>query len=400
MTAHSNPRSSNGNSSNGHRSDAYVVDALRTPMGRFGGGLSQVHPVDLGAHVLKGLFERTGADPAATDDVIWGCVGQIGSQSFNLGRNCWLAAGLPEHVPAVTIDRQCGSSQQAAHFAAQAIMSGTMDLVVAGGTEVMSLVKLNSQGEVGPQLEMGYPFEAEGWTQHYGDQVIHQFRGGNLIAERWGISAEEMNAWALRSHQNAHRAWEQGRFDPEVLPVGDVARDEGIRPDTSMEKMATLKPFSEFGPLTAAMSSQITDGSAAMLLASEQAVDRFGLRPLARIHTMAVTGSDPVLILTGPIPATQKALERSGLGVDDVDLFECNEAFASVVLAWRSEVGVPEEKVNVNGGAIALGHPLGASGARIMTTLVHEMVRSESRYGLQTMCEGGGLSNATILERV
>ncbi len=390
----------NGHNGNGRGADAYIIDGVRTPMGRYGGGLSHIHPVDLGAHVLKGLFGRSGVDPAEVDDVIWGCVGQIGSQSFNLGRNCWLAAGLPDHVPAVTIDRQCGSSQQAAHFAAQAIMSSTMDIVVAGGTEVMSIVKLNSQGDVGPQLEMGYPFEAEGWMEHYGDEVIHQFRGGNLIAERWGITGEEMNAWALRSHQCAHRAWEEGRFDPEVLPVGDVSRDEGIRPDTSMERMAALRPFSDFGPLTAAMSSQITDGAAALLLASERAVNRLGLRPLARIHTMAVTGSDPVLILAGPIPATQKALGRAGLGVDDIDLFECNEAFASVVLAWRSEVGVPEGKINVNGGAIALGHPLGASGARIMTTLVHEMQRSESRYGLQTMCEGGGLSNATVLERV
>ena len=380
--------------------EAYIIDGVRTPMGKFGGGLSNVHPVDLGAHVLGGLMDRTGMDPAEVDDVIWGCVGQIGAQAFNLGRNCALVAGFPEHVPAVTIDRQCGSSQQAVHFAAQAIMSGTMDVVVAGGTEVMSLVKLNSQGDVGPDLEMGYPFDAPGWAERFGDDLIHQFRGGNLIAERWGIIAEDMNGLALRSHRNAHQAWEQGRFESQVLPLGDCARDEGIRPHTTMEKMATLNPFSEFGPLTAAMSSQITDGAAALLVASAAAVERHGLTPIARVHTMAVTGSDPVLILTGPIPATQMALKRAGLGVDDIDLFECNEAFASVVLAWQAEVGVDPDRVNRNGGAIALGHPLGASGARIMTTLVHEMQRSGSQLGLQTMCEGGGLSNATILERV
>ena len=380
--------------------EAYIIDGVRTPMGRFGGGLSDVHPVDLGAHVLRGLVDRTGIDPGAVDDIIWGCVGQIGAQAFNLGRNCALVAGFPEHVPAVTIDRQCGSSQQAVHFAAQAVMSGTMDMVVAGGTEVMSLVKLNSQGDVGPDLGMGYPFDAPGWEERFRDELIHQFRGGNLIAERWGITGEDMNGLALLSHRKAHRAWEEGRFDSQVLPVGDCARDEGIRPNTSMEKMATLKPFSEYGPLTAAMSSQITDGAAALLVASSAAVERHGLTPVARVHTMAVTGSDPVLILTGPIPATQMALKRAGLGIDDIDLFECNEAFASVVLAWQADVGVDPDRVNVNGGAIALGHPLGASGARIMTTLVHEMQRSEARLGLQTMCEGGGLSNATILELV
>ncbi|MYJ13658.1 MAG: acetyl-CoA C-acyltransferase [Acidimicrobiia bacterium] len=378
--------------------EAYIIDGVRTPIGRFGGGLSHIHPVDLGAHVLRGLVERTGVDPGEVDDVIWGCVGQIGAQSCNLGRNSALVAGFPERVPAVTIDRQCGSSQQAVHFAAQAVMSGTMDLVVAGGTEVMSLVKLNSQGDVGPQLEMGSPFDSPGWLERFGDELIHQFRGGNLVAERWAISGDDMNGLALQSHSKAHRAWEAGRFDGEVLAVGECARDECIRPDTSLEKMAALRPFSEFGPLTAAMSSQVSDGAAVLLVASEQAVQRHDLTPLARVHTMAVTGSDPVLILTGPIPATQMALERAGLGVDDVDLFECNEAFASVVLAWQAEVGVDPDRVNVNGGAIALGHPLGASGARIMTTLIHEMRRTGAGLGLQTMCEGGGLSNATILE--
>jgi acetyl-CoA C-acetyltransferase len=380
--------------------EAYIVDAVRSPMGRYRGGLSEVHPADLSAHVMAGIVERTGIDPGDVDDVIWGCVGQIGAQSFNLGRNSWLSAGFPEEVPAVTIDRQCGSSQQAVHFGAQAVMSGTMDLVLAGGCEVMSLIKLNSQGDIGPDNGMRYPFDGDGWAARFGNEVIHQFRGGNMIAEKWGVTAEDMNALGYRSHKNAAKAWEEGRFDNEVLPYGDVARDEGIRPDTSMEKLATLKPFSEYGPLTAGMSSQLTDGAAAIMVASEAAVEKYGLTPRARVHTMAVTGSDPVLILTGPIPATRKALDKAGMSVDDIDLFECNEAFASVVLAWERELGVDPDKVNVNGGGMALGHPLGASGARLMTTLVNEMERTGSRYGLQTMCEGGGLANATILELV
>lgn len=380
--------------------DAYIVDAVRTPSGRRGGSLSGIHPVDLGAHVIKGLVERTGIDPGAVDDVIFGCVAQVGSQAWNLARNAWLSAGYPEHVPGVTIDRQCGSSQQAAHFGAQGVLAGSYDLVVAGGVEVMSLVTLNSSGEIGPDLGFRYPFDGDGWHERFGDQEIHQFRGGELIAERWDISREDMEALALTSHQRAATAWEEGRFDNEVLPVGACTRDEGIRADTTREKMATLAPLLEGGRLTAALSSQIADGASAMLIASEDAVRRFGLTPRARFHTMTVTGSDPVLILTGPIPATRKALEKAGLGVDDIDLFECNEAFASVVLAWARETGVPLEKVNVNGGAMALGHPLGASGAKLMTTLLNELERTGGRYGLQTMCEGGGLSNATIIERL
>ncbi len=380
-------------------SEAYIVDAVRSPMGRFRGGLSGTHPVDLGAEVLSGLMDRVTVDPADVDDVIWGCVGQIGAQAFNVGRNCWLAAGFDDSVPAVTLDRQCGSSQQAVHFASQAIRSGDMDLVVAGGVEVMSLVTLNSQADVGPDLGMGYPFDADLWTGRFGEQVIHQFRGGNLIAEQWEISPGQMNQLALKSHQSATDAWSKGRFDSQFLEVNGVQRDEAIR-ETTIEKMESLSPFSEFGPLTAAMSSQLADGSAAILVASGEAVERYGLEPMARIHTAVVTGSDPVLILTGPIPATRKAMAKSGLSLDDIGLFECNEAFASVVLAWEKEIGVDPDLVNVNGGAIALGHPLGASGARLMTTLVHEMQRTGTKYGLQTMCEGGGLSNATILELV
>ena len=380
-------------------SEAYIVDAVRSPVGRFRGGLSGIHPVDLGAEVLSGLMDRVTVDPADVDDVIWGCVGQIGAQAFNVGRNCWLAAGFDDSVPAVTLDRQCGSSQQAVHFASQAIRSGDMDLVVAGGVEVMSLVTLNSQADVGPDLGMGYPFDADLWTGRFGEQVIHQFRGGNLIAEQWEINPGQMNQLALKSHQSATDAWSKGRFDSQFLEVNGVQRDEAIR-ESTIEKMDSLSPFSEFGPLTAAMSSQLADGSAAILVASGEAVERYGLEPMARVHTAVVTGSDPVLILTGPIPATRKAIAKSGLSLDDIGLFECNEAFASVVLAWEKEIGVDPDLVNVNGGAIALGHPLGASGARLMTTLVHEMQRTGTKYGLQTMCEGGGLSNATILELV
>ena len=380
--------------------DAYIIDAIRTPGGRRGGGLSHLHPVDLGAAVLTGLVERTGIDPGTVDDVLFGCVAQVGAQAWNIARNAWLSAGYPEHVPGVTIDRQCGSSQQAAHFAAQGVQAGAYDLVIAGGVELMSLVTLNSSGEVGPDLGFRYPFDGDGWHARFGDQEIHQFRGGELIAERWDISRSEMEELALTSHTRAARAWAEGRFDSQILPVGECTRDEGIRADTTLEKMATLPPLLPGGRLTAALSSQISDGASALLIASEDAVRRYGLTPRARFHTMTVVGSDPVLILTGPIPATKKALEKAKLTVDDIDLFECNEAFASVVLAWSRDAGVPLEKANVNGGAMALGHPLGASGAKLMTTLLCELERTGGRYGLQTMCEGGGQANVTIIERL
>lgn len=378
--------------------EAYIVDAVRAPTGRRGGALSSLHPADLLGLVLKELVDRTGIDPGAVDDVISGCVAQMGAQAWNIGRNAWLSAGLPEHVPAVTIDRQCGSSQQALTFASYGIKAGEQDLVIACGVEVMSTVPLNSSGD--PGLGFGYPFESQGWADRFGDQEIHQFRGGDLIAERWGIGREEMFDLAMRSHANAARAQDEGRFAGEIVEVGGHSRDEGVRRDTTKEKMATLAPIRPGGAHNAALASQIADGAAAVLLASERAVERYGLTPLARVHTTTVVGSDPVLILTGPIPATRKALERARLSVDQIDLFECNEAFAAVVLAWSKEVGADLSQVNVNGGAMALGHPLGASGARLMTTLVHELVRSDGRYGLQTMCEGGGLANATIIERV
>jgi acetyl-CoA C-acetyltransferase len=378
--------------------EAFIVDAVRTPTGRRGGGLSAVHPADLLGETFAALFERTGADPAQVDDVIAGCVAQMGVQAWNVGRNAWLSAGLPEHVPAVTIDRQCGSSQQAVHFAAQAIKAGDQDLVVAGGVEVMSQVPLNSSGD--PALGYGYPFGGEGWAKHYGDQEIHQFRGGDMIAEKWELDREDMFELALASHANAARAQDEGRFDTQLLEIAGVKADEGVRRESNIDKMRSIKPIRPGGVHNAALASQIADGASAILVASERAVEKHGLTPLARVHTASVVGSDPVLILTGPIPATRKALERSSLSVDDIDLFECNEAFAGVVLAWAKELDIDLAKVNVNGGAMALGHPLGASGARLMTTLVHEMVRTDARYGLQTMCEGGGLANATILERV
>ena len=378
--------------------EAFIVEAVRTPVGKRGGGLAGVHPADLGGHVLSALVERSAIDPEIVEDVIFGCVDQIGAQSLDVARTAWLSAGLPESVPGVTIDRQCGSSQQAAFFAAASVKAGIHDVVVAGGVEVMSLVPISSPAD--PALGMGEPFAGEGWVRRYGDQEISQFRGAELIAERWGISREDMERFALESHQRATAAWDEGRFDREVAPFDGVSRDEGPRADTSLEKMATLSPISEGGTLTAAVSSQISDGAAAMLIASEEAVKRHGLTPRARFHTQTVVGSDPVLMLTGPIPATERALEKAGLSPDDVDLFEINEAFAPVVLAWQKELAVPLEKTNVNGGAIALGHPLGATGARLMTTLVHELERSGARYGLQTMCEGGGQANATILERL
>ena len=380
--------------------EAFIVDAVRSPVGRRKGALAAVHPADLGAHVLRALLERTGVDPAAVDDVIFGCVDQMGAQTGNLARTCWLSAGLPEHVPGTTVDRQCGSSQQAVHFAAQAILAGTADLVVAGGVEVMSLVPLGAPATVGEREGMGAPYGGAGWRERYGDQEISQFRGAELIARKWGLSRTEMERFALASHERAVAAWEAGAFTDEVVPAFGLARDEGPRPDTSLEKMAALPPLREGGLVTAALSSQISDGAAALLVASAEAVDRFRLRPLARVHTMAVVGADPVMMLTGPIPATTAVLDRAGLRVDQIDAFEVNEAFASVVLAWQRETGAPLARVNPLGGAIALGHPLGATGARLMTTLVHHLRRTGGRYGLQVMCEGGGTANATVLEQV
>jgi acetyl-CoA C-acetyltransferase len=381
--------------------EAYLVEALRTPVGRRGGGLAGEHPADLGAHVLTGLIRRSGIDPAAVDDVIFGCLDTLGPQAGNIARTSWLAAGLPEEIPGVTIDRQCGSSQQAVHFAAQAVMSGTADLVVAGGVQNMSAIPISAAMAVGKQFGFDDPFSgSRGWRDRYGDQEISQFRGAELIAEKWNISREAMEEFALTSHQRALRAIDEGRFDRELEPYGRVTIDEGPRRDTSLEKMAGLKPLVEGGRLTAALASQISDGAAAILVASERAVREHNLTPRARVHHISVRAADPVFMLTGPIPATHYALKKAGLTIDDIDLVEINEAFAPVVLAWQQETGADLAKVNVNGGAIALGHPLGATGAKLMTTLLHELERTGGRYGLQTMCEGGGTANVTIIERL
>ncbi|MQA83799.1 MAG: acetyl-CoA C-acetyltransferase [Streptosporangiales bacterium] len=380
--------------------EAYIVGAVRTPVGKKGGGLSGVHPADLGAHVIKELVGRTGVDASAVDDVIFGCVDQVGAQTVDIARTAWLSAGLPEDVPGVTIDRQCGSSQQAVQFAAQAVMSGTQDLVVAGGVENMSMVPIGSAAVVGFEKGWGTPYDGDGWKARYGDQEISQFRGAQLMCEKWGFTRERLEEFALGSHQRAATAIDEGRFDREIAPVNGVRQDEGPRRDTSPEKMAGLAPLREGWQITAGTSSQISDGAAALLLASEDAVRRHNLTPRARIRALTVVGADPVFMLTAPIPATEKVLARAGMTLDDIDLFEVNEAFAPVPLAWSHDTGAPLEKTNVNGGAIALGHPLGATGAKLMTTLLHELERTGGQYGLQTMCEGGGQANATIIERL
>ncbi|MBI4517093.1 MAG: acetyl-CoA C-acetyltransferase [Deltaproteobacteria bacterium] len=381
--------------------EAYIIDAVRTPVGRRNGGLSKAHPADLGGHVIKALIDRIGIDPAVVEDVFFGCVDTIGPQAGDIARTCWLTAGLPDEVPGTTIDRQCGSSQQAIHFAAQAVMSGTNDVIVAGGVQNMSLIPISSAMTVAQPMGFPDPFStSKGWVARYGTQEVSQFRSAEMIAEKWNISRQDMERFALESHRRAIRAIDEGRFQREVVPYDGVTTDEGPRRDTSPEKMATLKTLTEGGRLTAAVSSQISDAAAATLIVSERALKAHKLKPRARIHHISVRGADPVWMLTAPIPATAYALKRSGLSQKDIDLVEINEAFASVVLAWQKETGWDLAKVNVNGGAIALGHPLGATGARLMTTLLNELERTGGRYGLQTMCEGGGQANVTIIERL
>ena len=393
--------------------EAFIIDAVRTPVTRRGGGLSAVHPADLGAHVITALLARTQADPGAVDDVVFGCVDTVGPQAGDIARTAWLAAGLPEAVPGVTVDRQCGSSQQAVHFAAQAVLSGTAGLVVAGGVQNMSMVPIGSAMSIGgarggsgfrpprSQQSSEDPFSgSEGWRARYGTEEISQFRAADLIAAKWGIGRAEMERFALASHQRATRAISDGAFTAEIAPYGEVTQDEGPRRDTTLEKMAALKPLREGGLITAALSSQISDGAAALLIASDDAVRRHGLRPRARIAHLSARGDDPVLMLTAPIPATAHALKSTGLTLDDIDLIEINEAFASVVLAWQRETGADLDRVNASGGAIALGHPLGATGARLLTTLIHNLERTGGRRGLVTMCEGGGQANVTIIERI
>jgi len=380
--------------------EAVIIDAVRSPLGRRNGALSDWHPADLSAETLKALGERTGLDPVLVDDVIMGCVSQSGDQTWNIGRNAVLGAGWPESVPGVTIDRQCGSSQQSVHFAAQGVMAGAYDVVVAAGVESMSRVPMGSSANG------GRPF-GERMRSRYQDSLIPQGLSAEMIAEKWRIGREELDGYGFDSQMRALKATEEGRFENEIVPieikedgvVSMVTKDEGIRPTTTIDGLAALKPaFKEGGVVTAGNSSQITDGAAALLIMSQEKADELGMKPRARFKSFSLVGTDPVSMLTGPIPATEKALAKAGLNISDIDLFEVNEAFAAVVGAWLRETGADWDKVNVNGGAIALGHPLGASGARLMTTLLNELERSGGRYGLQTMCEGGGLANGTIIE--
>ena len=380
--------------------EAYIIDTVRTPVGRRGGSLPQPPPADLGAASLNELMRRTGIDPGAVEDVVFGCLDTIGPQAGDIARTCWLAAGLPMHVPGTTVDRQCGSSQQAVHFAAQGVMSGTQDLVVAGGVQNMSQIPISSAMTVAEQFGFTDPFSGStGWVERFGTQEVSQFRSAEMIAEKWDISRDAMEAFAVQSHERAIRAREEGRFESEIFEFNGLSHDEGPR-EPNWDKIRSLQPLTEGGRVTAAVASQISDASAAMLIASEAAVKAHGLKPRARIHHLSVLADDPIFMLTAPIPATAHALKKAGMTLDDIDLIEINEAFAPVVLAWQKETGADLSKVNVNGGAIALGHPLGATGVRLMTTLLNGLERTGGRFGLQTMCEGGGQANVTIIERL
>ncbi|OBY91925.1 acetyl-CoA acetyltransferase [Pseudomonas sp. AU11447] len=380
--------------------EAYIVDALRTPTGKRKGGLAQIHAADLGAHVLRELVQRNGIPDADYDDVIFGCVDTIGPLAGDIARTCWLAAGLDQGVPGTTVDRQCGSSQQAVHFAAQAVMSGTQDVVIAGGVQTMTQIPISSAMTAAEPLGFSDPFSgSEGWVRRYGATPPSQFRSAQMIAEKWDISREALEAYSLESHRRALRAIEAGRFAREIVPMAGVAHDETPR-QTSLAKMAELETLFGCDRVTAGVSSQTCDAASALLIVSERALKRYNLTPRARIHHLSVRADDPVWMLTAPIPATAYALKKAGMRLDDIDRVEINEAFASVVMAWLQETGYPHERTNVNGGAIALGHPLGATGARLMTTLLHELERTGGRYGLQTMCEGGGQANVTIIERL
>ena len=384
--------------------EAVIVEAVRTPVGRRGGKLKDWHPVDLLAQTLATLVQRTGIDANLIEDVIVGCVSQVGEQSLNVGRNAALAAGFPESVPGTTVDRQCGSSQQAIHFAAQGVMSGAYDVVIAGGVEAMTRVPMGSSSQ-GP----GAPFGPR-MVERYHHGLVHQGISADLIAHKWEMSREDLDKYSLESHRRAAQATAEGRFTSQIVPIqvknedgttSEFSRDEGIRPDTSLEKLGSLKPaFKPDGLITAGNSSQISDGAAAVLIMDRETAERLGFQPRARFVSFSVAGADPIFMLTGPIPATQKALAKAGLTIDQIDLVEINEAFASVVLAWQHEIGADLSKVNVNGGAVAIGHPLGASGARLTTVLLHELERTGGRYGLQTICEGGGMANGMVIERL
>ena len=381
--------------------EAYIVDAVRSPVGKRRGKLAHVHGADLGAHVLKALVARNPSIPAEDyDDVVFGCLDAIGPLAGNIARSCWLAAGLPLTVPGVTVDRQCGSSQQALHFAAQAVMSGVNDVVVAGGVQTMSQIPISSAMVAAKPLGFTDPFSgSKGWVERFGNQPVSQFYAAQKIADQWNISREDMEVFSLESHTRALKAIAEGRFNKEIVPLEGLEQDETPRQST-LEKMKTLEPLEPGGKLTAAVSSQTCDGSSAVLVVSEKALKRYNLKPRARVHHMSVLGDDPIMMLTAPIPATRHALKKAGMKLEDIDLVEINEAFASVVLAWFKEIGYPHDKTNVNGGAIALGHPLGATGMKLMCTLLNELERTNKRYGLQTMCEGGGVANVTIIERL
>ncbi len=380
--------------------EAYIVDAIRTPTGRRKGGLSQVHAADLGGHVLKHIVERNGIPDNEYDDVIFGCVDTIGPLAGDIARTCWLAAGLSDEVPGTTVDRQCGSSQQAVHFAAQAIMSGTMDVIVAGGVQTMTQIPISSAMITAEPMGFKDPFTgSKGWVERYGTTPPTQFRSAQMIADKWGLSRRDLEVFSLESHTRALRAIQEGRFNREIVPMGGVAMDETPRVST-LEKMAELEFLFGCDKVTAAVSSQTCDAASAMLLVSEKALKRYNLTPRARIHHMSVRADDPVWMLTAPIRATQYALKKTGMTMNDIDLVEINEAFASVAMAWLKELDYDHARTNVNGGAIALGHPLGATGTKLMTTLLHELERTGGRFGLQTMCEGGGQANVTIIERL
>ena len=381
--------------------EAYIIDALRTPTGRRRGALADLHPADLGGHALKALVERNKVPAEDYEDVIFGCVDSIGPLAGDIARTCWLAAGLPLHVPGATVDRQCGSSQQAVHFAAQAVMSGVNDVVAAGGLQAMSRIPISASMLAGQPYGFDDPFTGSpGWVARFGDGPVSQFNSAEMIAKKWGFSRQDMERFALTSNERALHAIDSGRFEREILPINGLAADETPRRDTSLEAMAALQPLQEEGRITAATSSQTGDAAAALLICSEQALARYELEPRARIHHMSVWADDPIWMLTAPIPATNRAMRKTGMRMDQIDLAEVNEAFASVAMAWLAETGYDHQRMNANGGAIALGHPLGASGAKLMTSLLHELERTGGRWGLQTMCEGGGQANVTIIERL
>lgn len=388
---------------------AYIVEAVRTAGGKRDGKLSLWHPADLGATVLDELVQRLDMDPSLVDDVIFGCVDQVGAQSGNIARNAVLSSSFPESVPGTSVDRQCGSSQQAIHFAIQAVMSGTQDIVIGGGVEVMSMVPIGAAVKDGFDAGHGFPFDSDGMKKRYPGIFFSQFTGAELVAEKWNLSREDLDKFALESHQKAANATDSNFFDREILPVQGknsegindmVIADEGIRFDASLDKLSGLKTVIENGVITAGNASQITDGAAAVMVCNDAGLKKIQANPRAEIVSIAVVGDDPVFMLTGPIPASKKALSAANLSIDDIDLYEVNEAFAPVPLAWAKELKADRKKLNVNGGAMALGHPLGATGAKLMTTLLHEMERTESEFGLQAICEGGGTANATIIKRI